>query len=101
MGSYQEKDGLRYPIFVDDKLGIGDPETIKEMCCKMRTLEVTKKYKYNTKKGKTEWMLIKNSRKKNDEEILDLEVKSGKIGRTMSYKYHGDMYDNKGSNMSF
>ena len=100
MGSYQETDGLRYPVFVDDKLGIGNPETIKEMCGKMKILEVTKKYRYNVKKGKTEWMLMKNNQKKKDEEVLDLEVKSGKIGRTMSYKYHGDMYDHKGTNMS-
>ena len=92
MGSYIEKDGIRYPIFVDDKLGIGEPETIREMCWKMNTLDVTKKYTYNIKKGKTEWMMMKNSRKKNDEVELELEVKSGKIGGTKQYKYHGDMY---------
>ena len=49
MGSYIERDGLRYPLFVDDKLGLGDPDTIQEMCCKMNTLETTKKYRYNTR----------------------------------------------------
>ena len=100
MGSYIEKDGVRYPIFVDDKLGIGEPETIQEMCWKMNTLEVTKKYTYNTKKGKTEWMMIKNNRKSSNEIELDLEVKNGKIGRTKQYKYHGDMYDDTGRNLS-
>ena len=98
MGSYLERDGLRYPLFVDDKLGLGDADTLKEMCWKMNTLETTKKYKYNTKTGKSEWMVIKNSRKK--EEELELKVASGKIGRTKKYKYVGDMYDEKGKNMS-
>ena len=31
MGNYLEKDGIRYLIFVDDKLGAGDIETIQEM----------------------------------------------------------------------
>ena len=37
MGSYIEKDGIRYPIFVDVKLGIGEPETFREMSWKMNT----------------------------------------------------------------
>ena len=40
---------------VDDKIGIGEPKTIEEMSYKMATLETTKKFKYNTKKGKTEY----------------------------------------------
>ena len=43
--------------------------------------------------------MIKNNRKKSYEE-LDLEVKGGKIGRTKQYKYHGDMYDDTGRNLS-
>jgi hypothetical protein len=39
MGYYREKDDIRYPVFVDDKIGIGDVGTIKEMNYKMRTLE--------------------------------------------------------------
>ena len=100
MGSYLEKDGIRYPIFVDDKIGVGDPDTIKEMNWKMNTLETTKKYKYNTKKGKTEWMMIRNNKRKNEEIDLELKVRSGRIGRTTQYKYVGDMYDEKGTNMS-
>ena len=71
------------------------------MASKMRILETTKKYKYNTKRGKTEWMMIKNSRKKIEKEIdMNLEVKGGKIGRTNEYKYLGDKYDEKGNNES-
>ena len=98
MGSYKEKDGVRYPLFVDDVLGLGQADAIEEMIWKMKTLETTKKYQYNTKAGKTEWMVIKNSRKK--EEELDLKVASGKIGRAKQYKYVGDMYNEKGTNVS-
>ena len=99
MGTYLEKDGIRYPIFVDDKLGVGCIETIEEMNEKMRILETTKKYKYNTKKGKTEWMMIKNSRVVQGPEP-DLEVNSGKVGRTKEYKYLGDKYNEKATNES-
>ena len=64
MGTYTEKDDIRYPIFVDDMLGMGDTDTIKEMNTKMKVLEVTKKYIYNIKEGKTEWMVIRNRRAK-------------------------------------
>ena len=91
---------IGYPIFVDDKLGLGEPDTIREMVNKMRTLEVTKKYIYNIKEGKTEWMMIRNGRKKEKEEELELEVKRGKIGRATQYKYMGDRYDERGTNES-
>ena len=98
MGSYLERDGVRYPLFVDDILGLGEADTIKEMCWKMNTLETTKKYKYNNRAGKTEWMVIKHNKTK--EEELELKVASGSIGRTKQYKYVGDMYDEKGTNAS-
>ena len=41
---------------------------------------------------------IKNNKGKVEE--MNLEVKGGKIGRTQQNKYVGDMYDEKGSNMS-
>ena len=97
MGSYLEEEGIRYLIFVDDKLGAGSVETRNER--KMKTLETTKKYTYNTKKGKTEWMMIKNNKRKEEPEP-ELEVNSGKIGRTKEYKYVGDKYDEKGTNES-
>ena len=99
MGYYRERDGIRYPLFVDDKIGLGEVETVEEMNHKMKTLETTKKYRYNTKKGKTEWMMNKNCKKKK-EEIPELEVNNGKIGRTKQYKYLGDMYDEQGTNES-
>ena len=74
-------------------------DTLQEMNEKMRTLETTKKYKYNTKKGKTEWMMIRNNRRKEEAEP-ELEVSSGKIGRTRDYKYVGDKYDERGTNES-
>ena len=99
MGYYREKDGIKYPLFVDDKIGLGEVETVEEMNYKMKTLETTKKYRYNVKKGKTEWMMNKNN-KKNIEEIPELDVNNGKIERTKQYKYLGDMYDEKGTNES-
>ena len=74
MGTYIEKDGIRYLVFVDDKLGAGNVETLEEMNGKMRTLETTKKYIYNTKKGKTEWMMIKNHRGKEGENRKDERI---------------------------
>ena len=100
MGLYYEKDGIRFPIFVDDKIGMGDIETLEEMEWRMGVLETSKKYKYNNKKGKTEWMVIRNDRKKTKIEEPKLKVSSGPIGRTKEYKYHGDMYDEKGTNES-
>ena len=100
MGHYLEKDGIRYPIFIDDKLGLGEPDTIREMVSKMRILEVTKKYIYNIKQGKTEWMMIRNNNKTEDDEELELEVNRGKIGRATQYKYMGDKYNEKGTNES-
>ena len=100
MGSYNEPDGIRFPIFVDDKLGMGNIKTIEEMNWRMNTLEVTKKYKYNNKVGKTEWMVIRNDGKKTNMSEPNLEVKGGKIGRAYKYKYHGDMYNDTGTNES-
>ena len=42
MGSYNELDGTRFPIFVDDKLGMANIKTIEELNWWMSTLEVTK-----------------------------------------------------------
>ena len=59
---------------------------------------MTKKYIYNVKKGKTEWMLMIKNRKKEEEEELNLELSGGKIGRTRQYKYKEDEYDERGTN---
>ena len=93
-----EEEDIKYPVFVDDMVAIGRKEKIEEMNDKMKILEITKKYKFNTIKGKSEWMLIKNERK--TEEEVELEVRDGKIGRTNEYKYLGDVYNHKGSNES-
>ena len=44
--------------------------------------------------------MIRNGRKKEKEEELELEVKRGKIGRATQYKYMGDRYDERGTNES-
>ena len=88
MVKYEMKDDIKYPVFVDDVAGGGDKETMREMNEKMQILEVTKKIIFSTKKGKTEWMKIGG--KKEEEVDLELEVKTGKIGRTKGYKYVGD-----------
>ena len=96
-----DNDEIKYPTFVDDTIGAGEISKLEGMNRKMRTLETTKKYRYNNKKGKTEWMKIKNSRKKQErEEEVDLEVSAGKIGQTDKYKYLGDVYSEKGDNES-
>ena len=97
---YVEEEGIRYPTFVDDTMGAGSVQMIKEMNIKMKTLERTKKFKYNNAKGKTEWMLIQNRKRKNEGSEIELEVKAGKIGKTTEYKYLGDKYNEKGSNIS-
>merc|ERR1712080_138020 len=96
------EEGIRYPTFVDDTMGAGRIQLLKEMNQKMKTLETMKKYKYNNLSGKTEWMVIRNRKRKREETELDidLEVKAGKIGKTETYNYLGDTYDEKGNNMS-
>ena len=44
----------------------------------MKILEITKKYTYNTKRGKTEWMMNKNNKRKSKDKEPELEVSSGK-----------------------
>ena len=63
----------------------------------MRMLEEMKKYEFNTKQGKTNYMKMKNN--KNEPEELQLHVKQGEIKPTEHYKYLGDVYDTKASNV--
>ena len=97
--SKESEDGIEYPIFVDDMKGMGDGEKIKDMVNKMRILTTTKKYEFNMKKGKTEWMSM-NFNKKETIKELELEIGEKKIGRTYEYKYLGDVYNEKGGNES-
>ena len=89
---------IRHPVFVDDMAGIGNVQMIQSMEPKMRFLEDTKKYTYNTDKGKSEIMKIEIN-PKNNEEIPVIKVKKGLIGYTEKYKYLGDQYDKTGKNM--
>ena len=45
-------------------------------------------------------MMIRNNKKKVDNTDIKLEVKAGKIKQTEQYNYLGEVYNEKGSNMS-
>ena len=68
------------------------------MASKMEVLSITKKFKFNMKKEKTECMVIRNN--KEVIEDFDLKVNWKQIGRTEGYKYLGDIHDEKGDNIS-
>ena len=57
---------LKHPAFVDDVLGMGTQATIEDMVRKMRMLEEMKKYEFNTKQGKTNYMKMKNNKNEPD-----------------------------------
>ena len=90
---------IQHPVFVDDMLGIGSAPMIERMEPKMRFLEDTKKFTYNTDEGKSEIMEIQINPKRKEERPI-VKVKKGTIGYTDKYKYLGDMYDKTGKNMS-
>ena len=90
---------IQHPVFVDDMLGIGSAGMIEAMEPKMKFLEDTKKFTYNTGEGKSEIMEIEVN-KRNKKEKPTIKVKKGAIGYTEKYKYLGDLYDKTGKNMS-
>ena len=90
---------IQHPVFVDDMLGIGSAPMIERMEPKMRFLEDTKKFTYNTDEGKSEIMEIQINPKRKEERPI-VKVKKGAIRYTDKYKYLGDMYDKTGKNMS-
>ena len=93
---------IKYPVYVDDMLGMGTKEMIEDMEPKMKCLEETKKFTFNNDKGKSEIMQIemakKNKNKKMEKRPI-VRVKRGVIGYTEKYKYIGDQYDSTGKNM--
>ena len=90
---------IQHPVFVDDMLGIGSAGMIEAMEPKMKFLEDTKKFTYNTGEGKSEIMEIEVN-KRSKQEKPTIKVKKGTIGYTEKYKYLGDLYDKTGKNMS-
>ena len=59
-------------------------------------MERVKKFTYNIKEGKTNYMKITNTR--STAEDLSLEVKNGTIKEIEKYKYLGDVYSSQGDN---
>ena len=91
------KTEIQSPIFVDDILGMGGKKEVENVGDKMKGLEKTKKFQFNNKEDKTEVLAMKFSKKEVEE--VKIEVRKGKVGRTRSYKYLGDHYNEKGCNM--
>ena len=89
---------LKCPIFVDDIAAMGKKKHIEDIAEKMKILETTKKFVFNITKGKSEVLVIKNN-KKEEEEVVEIEVRKGKIGKTGEYKYLGDYYSKEGNNI--
>ncbi len=88
---------IECPIFVDDIISMGSNNQIENTGRKMSGLEVTKKFQFNNKEDKTEYMVMKNNEKEEEQEIK-IEVRKGKIKKTEDYKCLGDKYDSTGSN---
>ena len=91
------KTEIQSPIFVDDILGMGGKKEVENVGDKMKGLEKTKKFQFNNKEDKTEVLAMKFSKKEVEE--VKIEVRKGKVGRTRSYKYLGDHYNEKGCNI--
>ena len=77
------------PIYVDDIAGMGTNRQIENIGMKMGGLEVIKKFEFNNKEDKTEYMIIKNN-KKEEEQKVRIEVRKGEVGKTEKYKCLGD-----------
>ena len=76
------------PIYVDDMSGMGSKSRIENVGRKMAGLETTKKFVFNNEEDKTEYMVIKNSKEK--QEKAEIVVRKGEIGETVEYKCLGD-----------
>ena len=85
------------PIFVDDIAAMGETGQIEMVGRKMNALESTKKFQFNNKEDKTDNMIIKNSNKE-EEKAVNIDIRKGKVGKTNTYKYLGDHYDQSGTN---
>ena len=83
---------IKYPAFVDDVIGMGEVEVLKDMNAHMQMLESMKKFEYDNKMGKTNYMIIKN---KKEVEDIELVVQKAKIEEIHQCKYLGDVYDSK------
>jgi len=83
-------------IFVDDILGIGNKQTISNLGNNLSQMEITKKFTFNVKK--TQYVIINEKNKKEESQKLNIELKSGNIIQTNSYKYLGDWYNEKADN---
>ena len=93
---------VKSPVFVDDMNGMGDGKEIENMGRKMAVLEITKKFSFNNLCGKTEILPLtfKKRKKGNVENVPVVTVKKGQVLKTEEYKYVGDWYDGKGSNLT-
>ena len=82
---------------MDDICGIGSRENIKQVIENCRMMEENKKITFNT--DKSQYLIMTFGNKKGLRNIEENAMK-GKIGRTNEYKYLGDFFDEKGSNMT-
>ena len=85
------------PIYVDDIAGMGSNTQVESIGMKMGGLEVIKKFEFNNKEDKTEYMVIKNNKTEEEQEVR-IEVRKGEVGKTQKYKCLGDYYDSLGNN---
>ena len=80
-------------IYVDNILGSGSKNDVLKLANNLRRMEEEKKFTFNVEK--TAYMIVKTSRKK--EEEIDIKLKKGKIKRVSSYKYLGIWISEKGN----
>lgn len=79
------KEYMAILIFIDDVMSAGNPNDARKAIRNFREMEDMKKFTYGLKK--TKYMVMKTGKEK--EEIIDEEVNSGKVSRTVEYKYVG------------
>lgn len=74
--------------YVDDITAAGTPSLVKCVGRKLQIMEHEKRFTFNT--GKTNYLIIKTGKRKEEVQELDMNVKRGKIERVASYKILGN-----------
>ena len=85
---------LRAVIFVDDVSGSGGVTVANNVIYNCNILEEQKKFTFNNKNGKTEYMII--GKAKEEKRTITNCVKNGKIQQATEHKMLGTWYDETG-----
>ena len=84
---------VKASTYVDDILGGGRREFVQAVMEKCKENEKEKMWEISIEKSK--WMCLKNG--KRNVESIEVDVKQGRIGKAICYKYLGSMVNEKGN----